>query len=1095
MTRIEVNPGRTSLVHVALILWLASLCLLTYPAAFAQTENMLSPDMVDARLAALRDAGTAEDAPVFTNYTDARELLVQAEALELERQQFVDALRSAPVQERLVQDRLEELETEAPPEVDVSSLDKDELNARLLTLRTEQDEAGNELATLERRLAARETNAAGIRERLAAIRLRIDEIPEEVPVASVEGSPSESEAIAWKTAAEHMALRAERQALEARLSSQTIRYSLITVQRAEQQLIVARLTPSIRALATELTERTLEVADARSLGFDPSAALYPIAQSLIEQDTALREERLSTNRHLTAAREAIEDISVRSAALNERYSIARRMVDFAADSDSLGQILLTHWQELQDEAAEEVGLDIPRQTAQTVIRRIELEEILKQLTSSSAKLDTLLAERGIDPARVDRSRYNALRELIRTYRKRLNATIDTQSVYVETLALLADNRNELARLTGEYSEYLTARILWIPNFRPLWETDFESLPQELTALTSDLGTVKIRPGLVSALYFLVAVFLLSRRKQLMLMQAELNQKLVKPRTDSIRHTLLVLVYGLLLSLPAPLLLAGLADSMKGGSLLGQEVGNLPLVLLLILFTRWICVPEGVGTVHFQWRQTVMNRLYQDTGWVMYYWLPMLSFVGWLMVVTPAASGGILARSILTAVLVPSIFLLTVKIIREAKATDERWFNDRLQRFRAFVAVGLTLVVIETLQGHVYSVNVLFNCILNTLMVGLALLLVYAVLIRWIRVARRKLRMAELLAAQSDSEAQEDVLMEEQAATLGDVSEDSRELVNAFVAAAGIAALLYIWSPLLPALDRLSDMTLWTSTTLVEGETIESRITLATILVILALAALTLYAARKLPAVIDLLLRSQTGVSASTRYTVSSLLNYSIIGVGTVAAFSAMGLQWSQMQWLVAALGVGIGFGLQEIIANFISGLIILFERPIRVGDVVSVGDKDGVVARVRIRATTVVDWDGKEVLIPNKEFITGRVVNWSLSDPKIRVVLPVGIAYGSDVEQALKILHEIVSSHPRVLEDPEPSIIFDGFGDNALSLVARCFLDSMENRVGVMTEMNREIYRRFGEAGIVIAFPQRDIHFDTDKPLRVAIESDNPDKP
>ena len=214
----------------------------------------------------------------------------------------------------------------------------------------------------------------------------------------------------------------------------------------------------------------------------------------------------------------------------------------------------------------------------------------------------------------------------------------------------------------------------------------------------------------------------------------------------------------------------------------------------------------------------------------------------------------------------------------------------------------------------------------------------------------------------------------------------------------------------------------------------------------------------------------------------------IIGTGTVAAFSALGVQWSQLQWLVAALGVGIGFGLQEIIANFISGLIILFERPIRVGDVISTGGNDGVVTRIRIRATTICDWDGKELLVPNKEFITGRLLNWSLSDPKVRLVLPVGIAYGSDVELAIKTLYNIVGAHSRVVDDPPPQIVFESFGDNALMLSARCYLDSLENRMGVVTELNREIYRRFEELGIVIAFPQRDIHFDADKPIRIALD-------
>ena len=204
------------------------------------------------------------------------------------------------------------------------------------------------------------------------------------------------------------------------------------------------------------------------MGLATSDPLYPVAQSLIERDTALSEERLATNEQLTRARQDIEDIKTRSSVVKERYAIARRMVDFAADSDTLGKLLLTHWQELQDNLGDGTSLDIPTQHAKTVIRRIELEDKLKQLSSSSTTLDNLLSERGVDPALVSRDNYNALRELIRTYRKRLSATIDTQSVYLDTLTLLADSSTELSRLSQEYSVYLTARILWIPNFSPLW---------------------------------------------------------------------------------------------------------------------------------------------------------------------------------------------------------------------------------------------------------------------------------------------------------------------------------------------------------------------------------------------------------------------------------------------------------------------------------------------------------------------------------------------------------------------------------------------------------------------------------------------------
>jgi len=222
--------------------------------------------------------------------------------------------------------------------------------------------------------------------------------------------------------------------------------------------------------------------------------------------------------------------------------------------------------------------------------------------------------------------------------------------------------------------------------------------------------------------------------------------------------------------------------------------------------------------------------------------------------------------------------------------------------------------------------------------------------------------------------------------------------------------------------------------------------------------------------------------------VVALSTYGIVVIGVLLFFNTIGAQWSQLQWLVAALGVGIGFGLQEIVANFISGLIILFERPIRVGDIVTVGDTDGVVTKIRIRATTIRNYDRKELLVPNKEFITGRLLNWSLSDQVTRIVIVVGVAYGTDVDKAHELMKEAAEENEQVLDDPHPIVSFEGFGDNSLTLLLRAFIDDLDYRVQTVTALHKAINRKFEDAGISIAFPQRDLHLDAKAPLRVSIE-------
>ncbi len=209
---------------------------------------------------------------------------------------------------------------------------------------------------------------------------------------------------------------------------------------------------------------------------------------------------------------------------------------------------------------------------------------------------------------------------------------------------------------------------------------------------------------------------------------------------------------------------------------------------------------------------------------------------------------------------------------------------------------------------------------------------------------------------------------------------------------------------------------------------------------------------------------------------ATVCRYAITVTGLLLGCAVIGIGWSNVQWLVAAMGLGLGFGLQEIFANFISGLIILFERPVRVGDVVTIDTVTGVVSRIRIRATTITDGDRKELIIPNKEFITGRVLNWTLTDPVNRIVINVALAYGSDTQKAAEILTGIAQRHPIVLDDPPPRVSLESFGDSALNFVLRCFLPNMDNRGTVIHELHMAIDREFREAGIEMPYPTHNIH-------------------
>jgi small-conductance mechanosensitive channel len=237
-------------------------------------------------------------------------------------------------------------------------------------------------------------------------------------------------------------------------------------------------------------------------------------------------------------------------------------------------------------------------------------------------------------------------------------------------------------------------------------------------------------------------------------------------------------------------------------------------------------------------------------------------------------------------------------------------------------------------------------------------------------------------------------------------------------------------------------------------------------------------------------RTAHGVS----FAVSTFTRYAILVMGFVVAMGAIGFSMDRVALLVSALGVGIGFGLQNVVNNFVSGAILLVERPIRVGDWVQVEDLFGVVSTIGIRASKVRTFDGADVIVPNGDLISARVTNWTLSDRKRRVILPVGVAYGTPPRRVLELLAEVAHSHPAVLSEPAPSVLFRGFGDSSLNFEIRAFTE--EDWLRVMSELAVSTTEALEAAGITIPFPQRDLHLRNIPELRDALkEVGQPDRP
>jgi potassium efflux system protein len=375
-------------------------------------------------------------------------------------------------------------------------------------------------------------------------------------------------------------------------------------------------------------------------------------------------------------------------------------------------------------------------------------------------------------------------------------------------------------------------------------------------------------------------------------------------------------------------------------------------------------------------------------------------------------------------------------------------------------------------------------LIKTIVLACLMLLFHELGIRWLRMTRRRMvvKARADLAQGAGEESEEEDFLENDPELLND---EGIKLLNVLTLFGSLVGVALVWAGVFPALGILDSVELWHQMGVVDGREVPVPVTLANIAWALVVAVLGWVAMRRIPGLLEILLRQKVGVRPASAYAATRVFLYAGTAALVVTVLSSLGGSWSQIQWAVAALSVGIGFGLQEIVANFISGLIILFEQPVRVGDTVTVGNVSGRVTKIRIRATTIRDFDNRELLVPNKEFITQQLLNWSLSDQVTRWVMEVGVAYGTDLDKAMGIVMDAAQQHPLVLKEPEPLVTFEQFGDNSLLIKLRFFMDQLDQRLRVSSAVMLEINRRFIEQGIEVSFPQRDVHLDTSEPLEI----------
>lgn len=895
---------------------------------------------------------------------------------------------------------------------------------------------------------------------------------------------------------------------ETRTYEATTRYWMLVRDLADRnQQEATRAVQFWQQQAAEARQRQaeMEVRAARVAAAQSLPAVRKQAErnaELAEQNTELVKDRAVAQSQLDTVDKSLRDRVEAFKSLQDRSETAEY-------SQAIGVLLRNQRASLPDIADLRFrAADRHSQISDMNLKLIEWETERRTLIDVTSATAQVIQELDYEDSEIDRAEIEQqLTNVLGSRQKLLGDLIENGKAQLDILVRLDVQERRFIAAVEEEANWLAEHVLWVRS-TGLIGTQPEVFLAAATSLVN--GTTwahswkTLREGVQAELWLLslmamAAALLMLIRSGAKRRLREYGRIAERPNCTEFRVTLWALMLTLVLALPLPFLawffgerLASMSRGDDAMLALANAIQLISVCWAVIELIRQFAQPHGLAESHLDWSSETLDGFRRAARFLLVTLLPLLLFVGYAEALGDdqiAATLGRLAYIAAMACVEVSLY----RMLHPSSPVFAALMSDHgeapfLWRTRWIWASALAfspivLIVVSALGYH-YTAMHLTGRVAATLGVGFGTVFVTSFLTRWLLVTYRKLaiRRGRELREQIQNAAPVDPshpvpVDKTPTLRLKDVNSQAQKLIRMTASMAAAAGLYMIWVDVLPALGILRNIELWQNSLIDVGEDHPAVwVTAADLFIAVIIAAITLFASRNLPGLLEITVLQRLPLDAGARYAASTVSRYLIVLIGFLMGFRAIGVGWSSVQWLVAAMTVGLGFGLQEIFANFVSGIILLFERPVRVGDTVTIGEVTGAVTRIQIRATTVLDWDNKELIVPNREFVTGNVVNWTLSSPTLRIVQRVGIAYGSDTRLATDVLYQVAREHPQVLAEPEPVVVFTEFGDSTLNFELRVFVSGLAHFRRARHELNTAIHERFRDNHIEIAFPQRDLH-------------------
>ena len=947
---------------------------------------------------------------------------------------------------------------------------------------------------------ARVDRTALIQAELAANKAELEQLTAAMAVAPTETPPGpETLAKMAYQQKRREALNAVQERLQAELDSFKATADLLPLKLDSLAVDKVRLEKQVAALTERANSlRKMEAEKQVEEKKEQAKTVAPELAPLAEQITKLAEVQKETANNIAVATTELDKKNKQYEDIKKAYAETQKQTESAGLSAQAGQLLRHERESLPDITTLQRNIQDRDELLGTArftnndyqSKRLEFADLEEKKISWINKL------REENPAfELTESLENQLDELL-TQQRELTAEITTgYSNYITYLTQLNETERSLIDETRAYADYIRERVLWIRSTYPLSPREIKPAPEAFAwlirpanwlAAAEELRTdISRRPELWFVFLIVVLVLFAFQRP---VRRWLIRQSDIASRRSAMEFlpTLKVLGYSLFLASLVPVVLWFIGWRLSSSFSSVDFVRALSSALLAssaycfaIETLRHLMRRKGLVQSHLDWdfdRLPAIRRTLLVSLWVnLPLWFVVILLEDQTQNILWSSS---LGRICFLGLMVTNIGFV-MSLFNPGRNPQPPIFATWSTPLKWATICSICAITVLALIGYYETALVLTGRVFRSIMLIIGLAILNGVFARLVLVNRRRIAVEQArIRREAQSQASETPTAPGSVAArnvtddlidLSSATAQTRKFIRTATLLVGMLALWQVWESVLPALNQIVAYTYTDGRSLHFGDLIFVAFSLV----------VTYLIATNLPGFIELSILGHLPLDKGIRYAISTLSSYLVTIIGVVIACSAVNLKWESVQWLVAALSVGLGFGLQEIFANFVSGMILLFERPIRVGDIVTLGNTTGLVSRIRIRSTTITDWDEKEYIVPNKDLITGSILNWTLSSTRNRVVINIGVGYNSDTRKVRRLLEEIIREHETILKEPKPLVNFDGFGDSTLNFVARFYLASLDGRINIIDEIHNQILERFRLENVEIAFPQRDLHIRT----------------